>query len=171
MPNWADFSMRIRGTKDNCEKFKDILFHENDKLYFHRTFPYDKYTEGAIYSDYFMEFCGECAWSFICSMGESQTYSDGTHSSTVCEISKLLNLSVEIYTTETGWHFSEHYFYKNGDELIADCVDYQELWWDEDEHPTLEDFNAAMGTNFTLEDFHGNDYVVVGGFGEWEWAS
>ena len=51
------------------------------------------------------------------------------------------------------------------------CVDYQELWWDEDEHPTLEDFNAAMGTNFTLEDFHGNDYVVIGGFGEWEWAS
>ena len=90
-----------------------------------------------------MTFYGECAWSFYASMGMVHQYSDFPPSSTVCKISKLLDLSVEIYTTEPGEQFAEHYYCKSGNVLIDQCVDYEEFWWDERECPTIDDFNAG----------------------------
>ena len=170
MPNWADFNMRVRGKKENCEAFKAILYHENDNLYFHRTFPEDHFSEGVIDSDYYMDFYGECAWSYVSSMGSRHEYTECAPSSTICEISELLKLSIEIYTTEPGLCFAEHYHVKNGEVLSDECVDYEEYWWDEDEYPTLEEFNAASGTKFAMEDF-ADGYAWIGGFESWNWAS
>ena len=170
MPNWAEFNMRIRGKKEDCEIFKAILYHENEKLFFHRTFPSENYTEGEVDTEYFMEFYGECAWSFLTSMGMVHLYSDFPPSSTVCDISKRLDLSVEIYTTEPNDQFAEHYYCKSGKVLIDECVDYEEYWWDEDECPTIDNFNAEYGTHFTVDDF-ADGYAWIGGFNSWEWAS
>ena len=116
--------------------------------------------------DGYIEVSGYCAWSVICSIGAKDQYSDKEYPSTsLLEESELLNLDIEVYSTEPGG-FAEHYHYHNGEVLADECVEYWEHYWDKEEYPTLKEYNAEYNTHFTMEDFAERDgcIAVIGGF-------
>ena len=85
---------------------------------------------------------GYCAWSVYSCMfeGEHTYYNDfmrdfgiryiGFFGTTIPELSRLLNLDIEIFSEETGVCFQEHYRVTNGNIIINDevhiTVDYDE---------------------------------------------
>ena len=83
---------------------------------------------------------GYCAWSvYSCMFGTSHTYYDdfitekygnkyiGFMGTTLPDESRRLNLKIEVYSEEPGCGFMEHYLIDNGEILIEDCVDYEEV--------------------------------------------
>lgn len=128
---------------------------------------------------------GYCAWSVYCCMLEGPStyynenypyhtvYIDGKNieilskGTSLIKESAKLNLTIEVFSEEIGMGFQEHFVIEYGECIINECVDYKEYYWDKKEHPTLEEFNAEHGTNFTLEDDSDQDTFYIGGFGEW----
>lgn len=83
---------------------------------------------------------GYCAWSvYSCMFGTPHTYYDdfitekygnkyiGFIGTTLPDESRRLNLKIEVYSEEPGCGFMEHYLIDNGEILIEDCVDYEEV--------------------------------------------
>ena len=83
---------------------------------------------------------GYCAWSvYSCMFGTPHTYYDdfitekygnkyiGFMGTTLPDESRRLNLKIELYSEEPGCGFMEHYLIDNGEILIEDCVDYEEV--------------------------------------------
>lgn len=100
---------------------------------------------------------GYCAWSvYSCMFGTSHTYYDdfitekygnkyiGFMGTTLPDESRKLNLKIEVYSEEPGCGFMEHYLIDNGEILIEDCVDYQEV---------LDEEGIETG-----------EYKIIGGF-------
>lgn len=100
---------------------------------------------------------GYCAWSvYSCMFGTPHTYYDdfitekhgnkyiGFIGTTLPDESRRLNLKIEVYSEEPGCGFMEHYLIDNGEILIEDCVDYQEV---------LDEEGMEIG-----------EYKIIGGF-------
>lgn len=100
---------------------------------------------------------GYCAWSvYSCMFGTRHTYYDdfitekygnkyiGFMGTTLPDESRRLNLKIEVYSEEPGCGFMEHYLIDNGEILIEDCVDYQEV---------LDEEGIETG-----------EYKIIGGF-------
>lgn len=100
---------------------------------------------------------GYCAWSVdSCMFGTRHTYYDdfitekhgnkyiGFMGTTLPDESRRLNLKIEVYSEEPGCGFMEHYLIDNGEILIEDCVDYQEV---------LDEEGIEIG-----------EYKIIGGF-------
>ena len=100
-------------------------------------------------------------------MREGIPYVMASRGTSLIQESKQLNLTIEVYSEECGMGFQEHIAVVNGDLMVNDCVDYQELYWDKDEFPTLEEFNKEYEVEATLDDFEDGEYYKTGGFEEW----
>lgn len=80
--------------------------------------------------------------------------------------SRLLNLTIEVFSEELGMEFQEHYVIENGVLLLekeANCREYETT-----EFNTVEEFSQTHELNISKEQFESDDYIVVGGFGDWE---
>lgn len=162
MANTCYFDMLVKGTKENCKEFLNIMKGTHERYFGRVEFGYPQETDYETH--YEISTDGECAWSVVCTMVESVSYCDrNTPSTTLLEESKLLDLDIEVYSSEASMEFAEHYHYKNGEVLAEECVDYFEYFWDKDEFPTLEEFNDYYGTSFTTKDFY-DDLAIAGGF-------
>ena len=76
-----------------------------------------------------------------------------------------LSLEVEIYSTETGEQFAEHYHFKSGEELASEKRDYRECFWDREAHPTFEEFKAVNDiSDGVTEDDLDDECYYEGGF-------
>lgn len=163
MPNYCFYEMRVKGDKENCEELLSILKGEH-KRYFYRVMRdevvFREWEAGEMWIS------GFCAWSVDGTFCSKEQYCDYDFpSTTLLEESILLNLDIEIYSDEAGIGFAEHYHFLSGEVLADELVDYEEYYWDTDEYPTLEEFNAAHNTHFTMKDFEEMDcYAVIGGF-------
>ncbi|MCY7865965.1 hypothetical protein P8918_12930 [Bacillus spizizenii] len=80
--------------------------------------------------------------------------------------SRLLNLTIEVFSNEYGIGFQEHIVIENGDIVVDDCKDAQE--YDTTEFETVEKFNKEYDLNISTEEFESNEYIIIGGFGDWE---
>lgn len=169
MANWCNFNMNIVGTKEDCKAFRDILKYNTEKN-FERVYEAETVFEEGNDKNYSMEIFGNCAWSVACSMVD-KTFDNRPERTTLAEESKRLNLDIEVYSTEPGMCFAEHFRFKNGRKLIDDCVDYNEFYWNRNDFPTIEELNAEYGTNYTEDDFDMNDCHIEGGFGDWIFAA
>ena len=134
MPNICSYEMRVIGTKENLDKLVKVLQNDyqvgnkNNKLHMYRVFEADVYDEKYL-SDNSYEYSiyGTCAWSVAsCMTDRNSSYYADYHNKDVnatClrELSEKLNLMIEVYSTEEGMGFQEHYFFDKGSVAIDEC--------------------------------------------------
>ncbi len=82
---------------------------------------------------------------------------------TLIEASKILDLTIEAFSSECGCQFMEHFVIDKGNFIINDCIDWSE--YDIDGFANVEEVNAEYGTNFTSEQFNNavDGYISIGG--------
>ena len=138
MPNYCDYEMKIKGSKEAINRVVNCLKAEYnygagkpEHKHFFRIFEayvddeMEKNDDGT-----FTQFVsGYCAWSVYSCMcsGEHTYYSDckddfgkdfmGT---TLFEQSE--DCEIEVFSEEDGMEFSEHYIFKKGRCVLDDCV-------------------------------------------------
>ena len=127
-----------------------------------------------------VEMSGTCAWSLACCIksGGSSYYSSCINEKheevkpyyrnarCINDLCRECETAIDIFSEESGNAFAEHITVNaNGDYLVDDVCDYYEYWRDEDEYPTIGEFNEAHGTTFTEDDFE-DGYVRVGGYAD-----
>ena len=139
MPNWCIGAIQVKGTKENRRKFVDLFLsndskvNESKKRYFARSWILD--TEEEIEKELRKDvssFSIEVAWSVMSCMieGYPQEYENCP---TIYEVTKELELEVQIATEECGLCFREFYHIKNGILIKDDCEDFPEEEYDADE--------------------------------------
>lgn len=168
MPNICIGTVKVRGYKDNVEEFTRIIQSKYDydkpdmefhKPHFWRVFEayiasYETYGLLAV-----AEYDISCAWSVAACMlpGKFSYYDDtkdgingiktyGTH---LLEIGKKLNLDVEIFSSEPGVGFQEHYRIQSGIMCEDECTEYHELYIGE--YETYQDL---------IDDYEGDDRFI-----------
>lgn len=146
MPNYCDYEMKIRGSKDAIARVLECLKANYDygmgkpeHKHFFRVFSAYENDEMENNDDgtYTLFVYGDCAWSVYSCMcsGEHTYYNDlkerypdifmGT---TLEEQSK--DCEIEVFSEEEGMEFSEHLLYKNGECLIDDTADVEQAGYD-----------------------------------------
>ena len=132
MANNCDFTMMVRGKPENVGTFYRYLTdYKNSPKNFARIFSAEIDSESVSDSGIkTMQVSGDCAWSVYSCMceGEHTYYSEDQSGKLTClrEATKELNLEVEIRSTEPGFNFWEHFWYKDGECLCDDCGDLPE---------------------------------------------
>lgn len=164
MPNYCSYSMQVTGRPEDVDLFlnemrSDYCYNEHicegitkDMRHFCRVFeaaPSGEFTFLKQVNDNYevflkrLEITGDCAWSVASCMTSGaytyysqfkEKYENRSQATTLQLESRRLNLVIEVYSEETGCAFSEHMLYVNGEEVINDCVDYNEIWYDEDDN-------------------------------------
>lgn len=144
MSNLCNYIMKIVGTEENVDEFVSILQAEYDynveppqceHKHFWRLFNVDVIDEEELDSRYHAKtVSGDCAWSvYSCMFSGEHTYQGSYEGDTryngtdILTESKNLNLSVEIYSSEPGIGFQEHFLIDKGDIIKSECEDYHEL--------------------------------------------
>lgn len=141
----------------------------DEENHFYRIFGADIFETGDEGNNYFVKICGNCAWS-IESCGRASGYSGGKD---LFEINtRDLHLSVEVYSEEPGFEFQEHYLYKDGECIVNECVDWEEIYWDRADYKTFEEFKEDFDIEegVTENDFDDEGYYHKGGFKEWDFS-
>lgn len=143
MPNYCNYQMKLRGTKENIQTFIAYLKADyscangkwecSEDRHFFRVFEADHNpsedtvdASGEIVSTV----SGYCAWSiFSCLFEGNHTYysryekEEGFKGIHILEASKELSLDIEIYSEEAGVGFMEHYLIEKGELLVDECFD------------------------------------------------
>ena len=187
MPNYCYYQMRVVGKKENVEEFVKIM--QADYNYQSMKFDYEKHIGGRVFEASVDEFeevangiyganiSGDCAWSVLSCMFDGpycyyndikEKYGAECRSTTVPIESERLNLSIEIYSEESGMCFQEHYLVKNGVVEIADCVDWYEYCVDE--YETKEEAEKELEMEITEEEWETGQQECCfrrGGFDDW----
>ncbi len=166
MPNLCVFSMKIKGTEENCRKWLELLKGNTDEAHFYRMDDIYTSVEEGTEESFVMVIHGVCAWSLE-TCCRASGYSHGVDLFAVN--TKRFSLAMEAWGEETGMGFQEHYVYKNGECLKEECEDYTEFWWDREAYPIYEDLLSEFPDAPEKEKFV-EDYAGVGGFegyGEW----
>lgn len=177
MPNYCDYLMRVKGRRNNVDAFVTIMQADYNEVpkHFWRVFEADvcdEHTENGIKT---VDIGGCCAWSVHSCMRDGvgtyntdyETGENASHGTTLEEQSKLLNLEIEVYSSEPGMGFQEHYLYKNGEELIDECIDYLELFF-ETEEEFNEEKEEGCCSDYTWNDVDEDGYIRAGGYSEWK---
>lgn len=164
MPNYCDYNMKIKGTRENVLEVIKCLETDYDygtgkpsHKHFFRVFDcyydetdFEENEDGTITA----WVSGYCAWSVYSCMcdGEHSYYNDikKSHPDTcmgisLAEASRDYHCLIEVFSEETGMCFSEHYVFLEGECLCDECVELQ----------------------ITEEDEYG-DYQIINEFCEYE---
>lgn len=185
MPNYCNYSMKVKGSATNVDEFIKIIqvdydFDDNGQCnvdrHFWRVFEADVTDENIEdgYKEVIIQ--GYCAWSvYSCMFNGPNTYQsnhpDPKDGGTTLPLeSARLQLDIEVFSEESGDGFMEHYLIQNGEFEINDCVDFVEYCTDD--YETVEEMNTDLETDITQEEFdYANEncdgYVRRGGF-EWD---
>ena len=164
MANNCLFDMKITGGEEGIKELVSMLRWEGKfkgaglgRVY---SFEADEIEKTNIPGVYQTRGAGDCAWSVLTAMcKEYRADAPSLESET-----ERLGLVVEVYSSEPGCCFQEHYLFAKGDLVIDECVDYEEHWVEGPEH--LEEYNEEYGTDFTPDMLDENGDVCIGGFGD-----
>lgn len=173
MANNCYYDLKIVGTKEAIEDLIEILQYKHPVLELYRVFNADVCEEGSIDNgNCYAIICGDVAWSIISTMLKDADPNGGW--TNLQRETAGLNLVVEIYSSEPGIGFQEHYIIDNGTLTVEEEEDYSEYWFDPDEWEgeTEEQKFAAFCEEYDLDgaDFHGEGSYSSGGFpdyGNW----
>ena len=159
MPNYCNYEMKIKGRKENVDKFAsyvkadysydEIINENNDKEAVYKELTADKHfyriLEACIIDEEIFEngdseviISGYCAWSILsCMTDDFGSYYKKNeelvnHKGThLVEATKELDVVVEIFSEEPGMGFMEHYLVDRGNMVVGECVDYEEEYDEE----------------------------------------
>lgn len=123
MPNYCFYEIRVKGSKQNIDTFKNIIEYNNEQEHFHRVFDFTEYSyEEMADGSYQLDGCGECAWSIEhCFLNSNPSNPTLTN---LQMVSKNYNLQIEIIGEESGCQFAEHYCYVNGNCLAHESREF-----------------------------------------------
>lgn len=174
MPNYCYYEMKVVGIDDNIDELISMMNYNHPTYHFHRVFEADVYDRG----DGYALISGDVAWSIysamLCLLGGCE--STGKEYTFISNVSKSLQLKIEIFSSEPGIGFQEHYLIRNGEMMIEGCEDYTEYYFDELYYKgeTYEEKFAAFleeyKLNITPDDLNENGNYCIGGiknFGVW----
>lgn len=168
MANNCMYDLKVAGKKEDVEEFISELRYEAPRS-FARIFSAESLDFGTL-SDgrYYAYIGGDCAWSVYSCMfrGDIGTYaSKDNELLDLAEESARLNLDVEIYSTETGIGFSEHYHYDCGEEIANEECDYHEYYYAPEAYESFDEFKKCYDIPETItEDDLENECYITGGF-------
>lgn len=163
MPNLCDYDMRVEGKKENIEKLQRIMKYE-EEVHMYRIFSADIYDLEKKNEDTCVaSICGDCAWSvYVCMMEGDVCYFQGEKDGTsLIKLSKELDLKIEIYSSESGIGFQEHYYIEKGRCVIEEETEYMEYWF-ETKNMTKEELENEF--NGTVSEDEYLDYLELGYF-------
>lgn len=183
MPNYCYYEMCVRGQKKNVEEFIKVI--KADYNYTDMKFTYKRHLfrvfsadydelEQVENDDYRVIISGDCAWSVATCMlphgyyrSLKAEYPNEFRGTTLQKESRKLNLAIEVYSEECGMCFQEHYLFDNGEEIINECVDYNE--YAIYEYTSKAEAEEDLGIEITDEEWNsGEEYIKRGGFEEWD---
>lgn len=190
MPNYCSYTMRVTGRPEDVTIFVQELqtdysydkegCHEVPKglRHFCRVFDANEETftifrERVDNKDVILKhmyISGDCAWSVVnCMCGGPYSYYNQlkdeygkrSKATTLAFETARLNLIVELYSEEPGGCFSEHILFVNGEEIINDCVDYCERWYDENDEELDEPIIEGGYDSWDYTDDYNEDIAKV----------
>jgi hypothetical protein len=183
MPNYCDAIIRVRGRRDCVDEFINVLQSdyyyawkqgetvEDNKFshipHMYRIFEVDIMNRVTANLITFAEIRVQCAWSvFACMFEGPYTYYDDTHTkeftdkygpnygTTVVRESKRLKLDIEIYSSEPGVGFQEHYRIVNGVQVVTDEREVQFIYLaDIETYKGFEEWYPNMAKKIDEEHF------------------
>ena len=174
MANNCFYTLKAAGAKESVQELLDIMqYKKEDTVMFARIFDAEEddtveLADGRV----LMSISGDCAWSvYSCMFEGNGTYFNSAREanpqlSSIPIESKRLGLDIEIYSSEPGMGFAEHYRVTNGDILISDETPYSELYWNKDEYPDFASFKEDYGFSdeVTEDQFDEDGYASLGGY-------
>lgn len=164
MANNCVFDMRITGKEDAIKEFIALLSWTGkfEDCGLGRTYSFDaeELEETALPGVFAVTGYGDCAWSILTAMCREYR---GDAPSLESETERL-GLVVEIYSSEPGCAFQEHYIFVKGNCILDDCVDYEEHWIEG--YDSLDEYNKEFDTDFTEDMIDDDGNVCIGGFGD-----
>lgn len=179
MANICGFSMRVRGQKNDIEKFYNAM-QQKGNVYMGRGADAEiEYEDEDEYSIGWIQ--GWCKWSVVSALVDNAIsmrtepnrwyFGDDVDTSkiefvTLIEACKKYNLDMEVFSEEPGCCFQEHIMIIDGDVIIDDCAEWIE--YDLDEFDTKEEAEEALEIEITDEEWSDGGFISRGGFGEWE---
>ena len=177
MPNYCNYKTKLKGEPSSIREFIDIMKnntdHEGPHMY--RIFAAEVIDESEIDKG-FAHIDGYCAWSvYSCMMEGEHTYYDKEkeesaelgkqfNGTSLIKESKRLSLSIEIYSEEPGFGFEEHIYIINGDIVEYEVADMSEISLGD--FKSVKELNEKLGLSISKEYFEKEEYLKVGGFGE-----
>ena len=176
MANICSFSMVVKGSRADIEKFYNAM-SQNGDIYMGRGAEADiqyEDEENRAFID------GQCKWSVQSAMIDNaismRTEPNMWHFGnvdtsklefvTLVEACERWNLTVEVYSEEPGCCFQEHYMIVNGELVCDECVDWHEYCLDDFE--TKEEAEKELDIKITDEEWADGGFITRGGFDEWE---
>ena len=160
MANNCAFDMRITGGEAEIKELISMLRWENEFHGLGRVFSMeiDSLEKTDVPDIFTIYLSGDCANSVKSSMRD-----DGIRFPSLESESKRLGLVVEVFSSEPGCEFQEHFLVAKGQVIIDACVHYEEHVVDN--FGGVDNYNRIHGTNFTKDMVNCNGEVCIGGFG------
>lgn len=176
MANICNFSMCVKGTHENIEKFYNAMCQDGN-IYMGRgaeaEIQYED-ADGCAFID------GWCKWSVYSSMINNAIsmrtepnmwhFGDNTDASnlefiTLWEACGRWNIDMEVFSEEPGCAFQEHYLVIDGQVVHEDCIEWNE--YDLDDYETKEVAEKELEIKITDEEWENGGFIERGGF-NWE---
>ena len=178
MANICDFSMMVKGKRDDIEAFYNAM-SQNGNIYMGRgaeaEIEYEDEENCALIN-------GWCKWSVQSAMvdnaidmrshPDSWYWGEGIDASklefiTLFEACNKWNLDMEVYSEECGCCFQEHFVVVDGDLICDECVDYHEYCIDD--YETKDEAEKELRIKITDEEWNsGDSFISRGGFENWD---
>ena len=175
MANICSFSMCVKGTHENIEKFYNAMCQDGN-IYMGRgadaEIQYED-EENRAFID------GWCKWSVQSALIDNAIsmrtepnmwhFGDNTDASTIefitlWEACARWNIDMEVFSEEPGCAFQEHYKYVGG-YVYQTCVEWNE--YDLDDYETKEEAEEELEIKITDEEWEEGGFIGRGGF-DWE---
>lgn len=197
MPNLCDYTIKVKGKKENVETFlnyldndyhyiedknldsdlrqecekkyklhfvsqdKKIHLFTNHEKHMYRIFDVYFVDEGESDGKFYSIATGDCAWSvYNCMFDGAHTYyaenvesSDlrQEHSTTIPILSQELDLDIEIYSTEIGMEFAEHFLVEKGKIIKDECFRYEEIY--KEDYPDKSEMEKKVEREISDDDW------------------
>lgn len=183
MANLCSYEMKVVGKKENIKEFIKVMQSNYD--YNLMKFDFDRHIGGRVFEVncneiqtrndglYETYIVGSCAWSVSSCMLDGGSYynlikkihGEKCRSTTLEIESKSLDLDIEVFSTEAGMCFAEHYLIRKGFLEIAERAPYYEYLLSD--FQTKESAEEELGIEISDEEWErGDDWICRGGFSE-----
>lgn len=149
MPNWCYGEIRVKGKEENKRKFLHFFLTENEEenkkkeRYFARSWLINSLEEIEKWIEEDVLIFGvEVAWSINSCMVNG--YPNDNSCPTIMDVSRELELDIQIASEEQGIGFTEFYHIKNGVVLIDECDDFSNEEIIEENYENTEEYYQAV---------------------------